>query len=300
MKHLNSIFRPIALLLALVASSGLARADEPIVGHYLEARNTRVWLGPSHEKGVAREAGPHHHRGDFVVLGWKVERGEWEKQDLAGLGVAVALRVDGSLDDLKRSQLRSVLYVDEKATEAQHQALISMAHTLGKKYLGKVIDVRRAPIRLEKVSLHDGLSHSHSHAEESLPASNSLAASPEAPARPELLDEATIKRLENVLGQQVTGLLSGDTIPTSEEDHIPYEEVVLFEIRDAYQMVAVEYHEHARCACAANTGSEVKALVPLAGSTHALPLKNHFKTKSFQLNSLSPAHTHTLSGKFQL
>ena len=56
----------------------------------------------------------------FGLLGWRVDEGRADDRELSGLGVALTLRYD---DDESGSPWRFVLYVDERADEAQHTAL---------------------------------------------------------------------------------------------------------------------------------------------------------------------------------
>ncbi len=333
----------------LAQSTLISSASEPIIGHYLESKSTRIWLGPTHKNGILQKTGPHNHRGDFVILGWSVEKGEWEGQNLKGLKVAAAIRVDGSLEFLNKSKLKSVLFIDKKANEKQSRALISLAHNLGKKYIHNVIDVRRTNIQFERRSLQETLAesegathaqpahdhgHDHDHAHEheheheeadhdedgdhdeaghdeadhdedgdpakhvETPSLASTSLASKKPSLSSLLDKKTRKKLEAALGAFAEEIRSG--VFKSGEEEPPYEEIVLFQIEKAYQMVAVEYHEHSKCACSKNPQSKVKPLAPVAESTHTLPIKNHFKTKSFELNAIKPAHTHTMVGKFKL
>ncbi len=118
--------------------------ETELLGQYVEMTTRGVFFGPDREvsgRGI----------GDFAILGWSVAQGTWLGEDLSGLRVVAAVRIDGSLDELEKSRIKAVLYVDKRANEKQALALRSMAQQLAKKYLKNVVDVQAVPIALEMV-----------------------------------------------------------------------------------------------------------------------------------------------------
>jgi hypothetical protein len=107
-----------------------------IAGDYIEARTADVYTGPCFSNAEIFITG---HQ---AVLAWKVTEGSWKGVKLDGLSVAAAVvgTTTFSQDDAKAA--RSVLVVDEKATPAQHDALIAMAKALGGDRLQNVVAVR--------------------------------------------------------------------------------------------------------------------------------------------------------------
>lgn len=147
----RSITTAFVLAALSVWNGALARgAENELLGEYVEMTTRGVFFGPDREVS-------NHGIGDFAVLGWSVARGSWMGEDLSGLKVVAAVRIDGSLDELEKSRLRAVLYVDEHADAKQARALRSMAQKLARKYLENIVDVQSAPIALEMVKSAEGV-----------------------------------------------------------------------------------------------------------------------------------------------
>lgn len=149
MKSVAAIAGLFAVILVplLVASVAQARdADEPpvIYGEYLEARTCDVWTGPCFSNSELNT------RGEFAVLGWAVERGTYAGQDLSGLKIAAALRAQGTLMSRGEGEVKTIVYVDKKADEAQAKALLAMARQLACKYFTNVLDIRKSEIRYKR------------------------------------------------------------------------------------------------------------------------------------------------------
>jgi hypothetical protein len=131
-----------ALLFAVAAVlSGAASAHAAgVTGEYAEARSASVYAGACHYNGELTTAGRE------ALLAWKVTKGTIDGVKLDGL-CAVAL-LTGS-DNLAEPgvERRSVLLVDESATPAQRDALVSLLKAKLSKTLGTVAAVKTAPIR---------------------------------------------------------------------------------------------------------------------------------------------------------
>ncbi len=127
-------------LAAILLSAGPVAAGPVIFGEYVEARTCDVWTGPCFSNSEANTTG------EMAILGWAVRTGHWDGQDLDGLNIAVAVRAAGTLSTENEGAIRAVVFLDEKASEAQGKALLSMARTLAGKYLKNIVDVRRSAI----------------------------------------------------------------------------------------------------------------------------------------------------------
>ena len=117
-----------------------ARAAPAVTGAYLEARTCDVWTGPcfsNSELGV---------RGNHAVVAWSVDEGAWNGVALDGLSVVAVLEAEGTLHTTAEGSVRSVLYVDEKSSEAQAKALESLARALAPKHLDHVLKIERKAI----------------------------------------------------------------------------------------------------------------------------------------------------------
>lgn len=116
-----------------------------IYGDYIETRSADVYTGPCFANG---EAGL---TGDQAILGWKVEKGDWNGVSLDGLSVVGVAKARATLGDPFANPFpaRSVLIVDERASELQRAALASFAQAMAGDLLRDALQVEVAPIRLE-------------------------------------------------------------------------------------------------------------------------------------------------------
>jgi len=130
------------LALTAVAAFAGGNTTPTISGDYLEVRSCDVYTGPCFANAEMNLAGKEG------MLLWSVREGTWNGVDLKGLNVMAVLKTDSTLGDSK-FPLRSgnaVLIVDAKATAKQKEALSDFARTMADKLIGKVVDVKTAPI----------------------------------------------------------------------------------------------------------------------------------------------------------
>ncbi|HVR73607.1 MAG TPA: DUF1326 domain-containing protein [Planctomycetota bacterium] len=130
---------------ALVLPGARAGAAEPVLlGEYVEARTCDVWTGPCFANGEI------NLRGDTAILGWSVTRGTWNSADLSGLSVVAVLDAEGTLTTDSEGKVRSVVYLDERASEEQGKALLSLAVDLAPKYLKDIVRVEKRKISFRR------------------------------------------------------------------------------------------------------------------------------------------------------
>lgn len=132
-----------AIVLATVSIGSAAQ----ITGEYLEARTCDVYTGPCFANGEVGLAGKE------AVLAWKVDSGTWAGQDLSGLGAALVLAANDTLGIggsfvLNPYPIKSVILVDEKATEAQKQALVAFVRSSAPALSSDVVRVESSPFTL--------------------------------------------------------------------------------------------------------------------------------------------------------
>lgn len=127
--------------LALVVLVLPAQANG-LTGQYVEARTCDVWTGPCFANADFNLSGKH------AVLGWRVERGNVGDVSLDGLGVVAVIIANNTLGLEQTGPARSLLIVDQRATPAQRQALIKMAHQQAGKLLDNVVGVHNAEVNL--------------------------------------------------------------------------------------------------------------------------------------------------------
>ncbi len=119
----------------LFTQGAVEAAPQKVEGEYIEARTCDVWTGPCFSSSEINLTG------DNAVMGWAIRTGTWNGVRLDGLKVAASIDADGTLGSEEEGKVRSVLYVDQKASQAQGKALIDMAKALAPTYLKNVLKV---------------------------------------------------------------------------------------------------------------------------------------------------------------
>ena len=142
----------IYLSLVMMSQVGILLGNDPteivrqgISGTYLEVRTADVWTGPCFANGEV------NLRGKEALLAWSVKEGSWNGVSLSGLNVVAVLRANITLGDPFAEPLRakSVLIVDNRASEEQSEALISFAKQMGGELLNDVVWAREAPVEID-------------------------------------------------------------------------------------------------------------------------------------------------------
>jgi hypothetical protein len=142
---------------ALVSLAAMALFAIPsmaaIQGNYIEVRTADVYTGPCFANS---QVGLQGRR---AILAWSIRQGEWKGTNLNGLKVVAVVNAKDNLGDPYHNPYpaQAVLIVDQRATPAQQQALVSFAQAAGGKLVEHVMRVDRAPIR---VSFGTGMNHS--------------------------------------------------------------------------------------------------------------------------------------------
>jgi hypothetical protein len=137
------IVLPLALL-ALVLNVP-AFAGDSLTGKYLETRTCQVYTGPCFANAETALAGRE------AVMAWSIEDGSKGGVDLAGLSVVMVVRGNDTLaykglEDPK--ELKAAIIVDEKASDAQREALIAFAKERTGRAGKEVVRVDSAPISM--------------------------------------------------------------------------------------------------------------------------------------------------------
>ncbi|MCA9172924.1 MAG: DUF1326 domain-containing protein [Planctomycetales bacterium] len=117
-----------------------------IRGTYLETRTCQVYTGPcfaNAETGIA---------GRDAIMGWNIESGSFGGVDLSGLSAVVVVRSEKTLGFRGLSEagdVRSVVYLDERASERQREALLAFARKHSDTAGQSVVRVQTAPIAMK-------------------------------------------------------------------------------------------------------------------------------------------------------
>ena len=134
----------VAALVSLVAAPLLAGGKGTVSGAYVEDRTAEVFTGGCIMNSEAETMGRQ------AVLAWKVDRGSFNGIALDGLSVVAALAGDRNLGMPEMGgevpEVKSAVFVDERANAAQRLALVAMVHELSHGIVGTIVQVAPAPI----------------------------------------------------------------------------------------------------------------------------------------------------------
>jgi hypothetical protein len=138
------LMRIVAVAAVVSLLPAAAQAVE-IRGQYLEARSCDVYTGPCFANGEMGMAGTE------AVLAWKVDEGGWKGTALEGLSVALVVKSDESLGEdgvfpMEARDIRSVILIDEKASQKQQLALIDFVKDSVPKLTHNVRTIECTPI----------------------------------------------------------------------------------------------------------------------------------------------------------
>ena len=137
----------LSFLTALVLAASPAFAG-PVVGKYVEARTAEVFAGgcimSSEAETIGRQA----------VMAWRIDAGTYRGQVLDGLRVVAAVSGDRNLGIREiggesPSFVRAVVYVDQRATDAQREALAGLARELSRGLITEVVQVTPVAISFD-------------------------------------------------------------------------------------------------------------------------------------------------------
>ncbi len=140
-----TVFGSLMISAGVMMAASLPPTHEgQITGNYVEARTADVYTGPcfaNSEEGL---------RGDLAVFGWKIAKGSYNGVDLAGLGVVGVVRASSTLGavNVKAYPIKSVLIIDQKASEEQRVALAAFAKHMAGNLLSDVVRVEYRPVEL--------------------------------------------------------------------------------------------------------------------------------------------------------
>ena len=139
----------LCLLAPVVCAAALAQpaSAAKITGEYLEARTCNVYTGPCFANAEMSLSGKE------AIMAWKVDKGAWNDVDLKGLGAALVVKAQGTLGydgvfPMQAGKVKSVILVDENATELQHKALVDFVRDSAKELTKDVLAVEKVPFDL--------------------------------------------------------------------------------------------------------------------------------------------------------
>lgn len=137
----------LTLAVMLVAISALvfsSRAESvSLRGDYVEVRTASVFAGACHYNGEVVTTGRD------ALMAWNVTSGKWQGVDLTGVRVLAIVSADANLGEANAPR-QSEIIIDAGASRTQ---ALAMTNALQEKYaasLGKIVEVRTAPIAFER------------------------------------------------------------------------------------------------------------------------------------------------------
>ncbi len=137
--------------MVLAASPVFAGPGNAISGDYVEARTAEVFTGGCIMGSEAETVGRH------AVMAWRVAQGTHDGITLDGLSVVAAVVGDRNLGieeigGVASTLIRSAILVDDRASSAQQEALVSLAQSLSNGLTDNVLDVAAVPITFKRTA----------------------------------------------------------------------------------------------------------------------------------------------------
>jgi hypothetical protein len=140
----KGLFVVAAMLVAVSALVFSSRAESvSLRGEYVEVRTASVFAGACHYNGEVVTTGRD------ALMAWNVTSGKWQGVDLAGVRVLAIVSADANLGEANAAR-QSEIIIDSNASRTQ---ALAMTNALKEKYavsLGKIVQVRTAPITFER------------------------------------------------------------------------------------------------------------------------------------------------------
>jgi hypothetical protein len=114
-------------------------------GDYIEARTADVFTGPCFANSEVDLVG------NLAVMGWRVQKGEFQGVKLDGLSVVGVVRASNTLGNIHAPvyPVKSVVLIDDRANFEQRQALKAFAQRMGGDLLQDVVKTEFVPIELK-------------------------------------------------------------------------------------------------------------------------------------------------------
>jgi hypothetical protein len=138
----------LAAVALLIVAAPLSAAG--LSGQYIEARTTDVWTGPCFANADVNLGGKH------AIMAWKIDKGQWDKISLDGLGVVAVLAASDTLGTKQTGDGKAVLIVDERANREQKDALVAFAKKQSGDLLRNIVAVKSARVELSVCNCAEG------------------------------------------------------------------------------------------------------------------------------------------------
>ena len=144
------MFRLLSLLVVALMAVAAPVSAAGLSGQYIEARTCDVWTGPCFANSEMNLTGKH------AVMGWKVDKGTFDRISLDGMSVVAIVAASDTLGLDQTGPAKAVLIIDSKATAKQREALIGLAKKQAGELLKNVVRVESAKIELCTTGCSEG------------------------------------------------------------------------------------------------------------------------------------------------
>src|SRR6188474_2241694 len=140
----KGLFAVAAMLVAVSALVFSSQAENvSLRGDYVEVRTASVFAGACHYNGEVVTTGRD------AMMAWNVTSGKWQGVDLTGVRVLAIVSADANLGESNAAR-QSEIIVDANASRTQALAMVNAFKEKYAASLGKVVEVRSAPITFER------------------------------------------------------------------------------------------------------------------------------------------------------
>jgi hypothetical protein len=140
----KGLLAALAMVMAVSALVFSSQAENVSVrGDYVEVRTASVFAGACHYNGEVVTTGRD------AMMAWNVTSGKWQGVDLSGVRAVAIVNSHSNLSEQNAARQSEVI-IDSTASNTQAEAMLS---ALKEKYaasLGKIVEVRHAPISFER------------------------------------------------------------------------------------------------------------------------------------------------------
>jgi hypothetical protein len=114
-----------------------------ISGQYVEVRNCDVWTGPCFANAEGNLTGMN------AAMVWNITEGSLDNVRLDGLSVVAVLQATDTLGSKQSGPTKAILIIDNRATEAQRQALTKLVKAQSGRLLENVLAVQTSTISVD-------------------------------------------------------------------------------------------------------------------------------------------------------
>jgi hypothetical protein len=142
----------LGIILPAMAAAKTTKTPATITGQYMESRSADVYTGPCFANSEVNLTGHE------AVLAWRVDKGVWGDIKLDGLSIVAVVRANSTLGDPYASPLpaKTVMIFDERATQAQREALVKFAQSQTSGLLNNIVGTESTRIHFQMPAAKHG------------------------------------------------------------------------------------------------------------------------------------------------